>query len=92
MSELLDYMYIENMENKVRQIGRMLNLKHVPDEVVKNCIHYANNIFEIVQNKRPNNDPDYDDLIFSLIDVIIMKHLKLAYIAWLKDNVPLDKP
>jgi hypothetical protein len=91
MSELLDYMYKENLENKVRHIGSLINIKTVPDEVITNCIAYINKIFEIVEQKRPDSNDAYDDLVFSLIDVILLKHLKLSYLAWLKDNIPLDK-
>lgn len=91
MSELLDYMYEENLENKVRQIGRLINLNDVPEVVVKNCVTYINHVFEIIDKKRPDDSAAYDDLVFSLVDVILLKHLKLSYIAWLKDNVPLDK-
>lgn len=91
MSDLLDYMYKENIENKVRYIGRMINITAIPDEVVNSCVIYINRIFEIIENKKPNNNEEYDELIFSLVDVILLKHLKLAYIAWLKDNTSIDK-
>jgi hypothetical protein len=84
-------MYKENIENKVRHIGKMINIENVPEAVIGNCVVYINHIFEIVEKKRPNDDDIYDDLIFSLVDVILLKHLKLSYLAWLKDNLPLDK-
>jgi hypothetical protein len=91
MSDLLDYMYKENLENKVCQIGKLIGIDSVPNEVINSCVIYINHIFEIVDKKRPDNDGRYEDLIFSLIDVILLKHLKLVYIAWLKDNLPIDK-
>ena len=50
MSELLDYMYKENLENKVRHIGTLININTVPEEVITNCVVYVNKIFELIIN------------------------------------------
>jgi hypothetical protein len=84
-------MYKENLENKVRQVGKLINLNNIPDELIQKCVNYVNTIFVLIDQKRPNNDSEYDDLVFSLVDVILLKHLKLCYIAWLKDHTPIDK-
>jgi len=71
------------MANKIREMGKLSGIYDIPEEIINECLVYVDKLFALIEEKTPDvNDERYNEVIFSLVDIILIKHLTLSYLQW----------
>lgn len=80
---LLDYLYEENMKNKIYEMGKMIGAENLPDNIVEECLKYVNQLFIIIEERLNEQQLDNTntEIVFFLVDIILLKHLTLLCIT-----------